>query len=176
MCGVFKHAAGPETGVCQTSYIAWFATTNKCFFKLFPGGAGNRDTAECKRAVFSQWQCVYKRIHGVFWRVAGLGVTRTASFSLRLHLFTKGLKLLLLQLCHHLVQSIDLCSLPLFELLLCRLLFGSVSSGWGRIQLWLVLTARRLHGTRLLRNDTAKVTQAEKLLKRHWTGHQSACS
>lgn len=39
-----------------------------------------------------------------------------------------------------------LSSLSLFELLLSRLLLGSVSSGRGRVQFWLVFTAGRLHG------------------------------
>lgn len=39
-----------------------------------------------------------------------------------------------------------LCPLSLFELLLCRLLLGSVSSGRGRVQLWFVFAAGGLHG------------------------------
>lgn len=50
-----------------------------------------------------------------------------------------------------------LCSLSLFELLLCRFLLGSVSSGRSRVQLWFVLTAGRLHGDKSPSQSTWKV-------------------
>uniref|UniRef100_A0A0E9XGX0 Uncharacterized protein n=1 Tax=Anguilla anguilla TaxID=7936 RepID=A0A0E9XGX0_ANGAN len=68
-----------------------------------------------------------------------------ASFSLGLHLLAESLELLLLQLCHHFIQGINLCSLSLFQLLLSRFLFGSVPSVRSVLLFLFIFAARRLH-------------------------------
>lgn len=80
------------------------------------------------------------------------GRTWVLSLSLRLHLLAEGFKLLLFKFSHNLVQGVNLSSLSLFELLLSRFLFASVTAG--RCLLFLfVFSTSRLHFTNQIQTD-----------------------
>jgi hypothetical protein len=70
---------------------------------------------------------------------------RTGSLPRKLHLFTELIKLLLFQLCHDSVESIDLCSLSLLQFLLGGLLLSLLHSADGFFHFGFFFTCRWMH-------------------------------